>query len=92
MAKQKAAKQKVTFSLAAPAAKSVQLAGDFTNWQENALPMKFTKSSGIWKCTVLLAPGRYQYRLLVDGQWCDDPDCKVHQPNPHGGANCVREV
>ena len=88
MAKQKTAKQKVTFSFVGPAAQSVQLAGDFTGWQQAPVAMKKLKS-GMWKATVALPPGRYEYRLLVDGQWCDDPECKIRQPNQVGGENCV---
>jgi 1,4-alpha-glucan branching enzyme len=88
MPKQKEPKQKVTFSFTAPEAKTVLLAGDFTGWQEAPLTLKKDKS-GTWKKTVSLAPGRYEYRLLVDGQWQDDPHCANRQPNQFGGENCV---
>ena len=88
MAKQKIAKQKVTFSLTAPEAMSVLLAGDFTNWQEAPVVLKKLKS-GLWKTTVSLAPGRYQYRFLVDGEWRDDSSCALRQANDFGGENCV---
>lgn len=81
-------KQKVTFSYIAPDAHSVQVAGDFTGWQQSPLNLKKFKG-GVWKKTVSLAPGRYAYRLLVDGQWRDDPQCRTHQPNEFGGSNCV---
>jgi hypothetical protein len=32
------------------------------------------------------------YRFIVDGQWCDDPECSVRAPNPYGGQNMVRQV
>jgi 1,4-alpha-glucan branching enzyme len=88
MPTQKQPKQKVTFSFAAPEAKTVLLAGDFTGWQEAPLALKKDKS-GTWKKTVALPPGRYEYRLLVDGQWRDDPQCPNRQPNQFGGENCV---
>jgi 1,4-alpha-glucan branching enzyme len=88
MPKKKIEKQKVTFSFAAPQAQTVLLAGDFTAWQEAAITMKKDKA-GMWKKTIPLPPGRYQYRLLVDGQWQDDPNCPVRQPNQFGGQNCV---
>jgi 1,4-alpha-glucan branching enzyme len=86
MAKQ--IKERVTFSFTAPEAKSVSVAGDFTGWQEAPLELKKSKD-GTWKKTVSLSPGRYEYRLLVDGQWHDDPACHEHQPNQFGGSNCV---
>lgn len=88
MPKQKIPKQKVTFSFSAPQAQSVLLAGDFTGWQEAPVVMKKDKA-GIWKKTLSLAPGRYEYRLMVDGHWQDDPQCPTRQPNQFGGENCV---
>ena len=86
--KQMAAKQKVTFSYVAPAAQSVMLAGDFTGWKQAPISLKKDKN-GVWKKTVSLPPGKYEYRLLVDGQWQDDPQCPTRQPNQFGGQNCV---
>lgn len=88
MSAQKVSKQKVTFSFVAPDAQSVKVAGDFTAWQQAPLELKKQKG-GVWKRTVSLAPGEYQYRLLVDGQWRDDPGCVLHYPNDFGGHNCV---
>lgn len=88
MAKAKAEKQKVTFSYAAPEATSVLLAGDFTGWQQAPLAMKKDRK-GVWKKSISLPAGRYEYRLLVDGEWRDDPQCPNRQPNQFGGQNCV---
>jgi 1,4-alpha-glucan branching enzyme len=88
MAKTNSPKQKVAFAYKAPAANSVQLAGDFTGWQQAPLAMK-KNQTGVWKKTVSLPPGRYEYRLIVDGEWRDDPDCPNRQPNQFGGENCV---
>jgi 5'-AMP-activated protein kinase regulatory beta subunit len=88
MANQKTAKQKVTFSYSAPEAKTVLLAGDFTGWETAPVSLKKDKD-GLWKKTLSLATGTYQYRLLVDGQWRDDPSCAQRQPNQFGGQNCV---
>jgi len=81
-------KQKVTFSYTAPDAQAVLLAGDFTGWQQAPITLKKDRK-GVWKKTVSLEPGKYEYRLLVDGQWCDDPQCPNRQPNQFGGQNCV---
>ncbi len=88
MPKQKSTKQKTTFSLAAPAAGTVLLAGDFTGWAQAPVTMKKLKG-GVWQAVVSLAPGRYEYRFLVDGQWADDPGCNLRQSNQFGGENCV---
>jgi 1,4-alpha-glucan branching enzyme len=91
MAKQITAKRKVTFACVAPEARAVSLAGNFTNWDQAPVRLKKSKE-GLWQATLSLAPGSYQYRLLVDGQWQDDPQCSVRVPNPFGTENCVRTV
>lgn len=91
MAKQNSGKQKVAFSYQAPEAKEVLLVGDFTGWQQAPLPLKKHKG-GLWKVTVALPPGRYEYRMLVDGQWLDDPQSTERCPNQFGSENCVRLV
>jgi 1,4-alpha-glucan branching enzyme len=88
MPKQKIIKQKVTFSYQAASAQSVTLAGDFTGWDQAPILLKKSKN-GFWKKTIPLPPGRYEYRLIVDGEWRDDPKCPVRQPNQFGGENCV---
>jgi len=88
MGKQTSPKQKVTFSLVAPEARIVLLAGDFTGWEEAPLSLKKDKA-GTWKKTVSLSPGRYAYRLLVDGQWQNDPACSHREANSFGSENCI---
>jgi 1,4-alpha-glucan branching enzyme len=94
MAKQatKKAKGKTqTFLFTAPTAMSVQLVGDFTQWQKTPIPMQ-QGPGGVWQATVQLEPGEHHYRFLVDGQWRDDPECTLRVPNPYGGMNSVRKV
>jgi 1,4-alpha-glucan branching enzyme len=88
MLKEKVSKQKVTFSYTAPEAQSVLLAGDFTGWEQAPVTLKKDKS-GVWKKTLSLPAGKYAYRLLVDGQWRNDPQCQNREPNQFGGENCV---
>lgn len=80
-----------TFNFTAPKAISVQLVGDFTHWQDEAIEMEKQKG-GEWKTSVALAPGTYQYRFVVDGEWCGDPDCILRVANPYGSENGVRKV
>ena len=84
-------KRKETFELVEPVACSVQLVGDFTGWADRPIDLKRQKD-GVWRATVPLEPGAYQYRFVVDGQWRNDARCPARAPNPFGGENCVREV
>jgi 1,4-alpha-glucan branching enzyme len=80
-----------TFAFSAPTATSVQLVGDFTQWQQR--PINLQKGlDGVWRTTVELSPGAHHYRFLVDGQWRDDPECILRAPNPFGSEDMMRQV
>jgi len=90
-AKMENATRKVPFELSALEAREVYLAGDFNNWDTSTHPMKKDKK-GIWKVSLSLKPGRYEYRFLVDGNWMNDPACSFCVPNEFGSQNCVKVV
>jgi chromosome partitioning protein len=75
-----------------PRAQEVQIAGDFNNWQPEQSPMEKVGESGVWQTKMNLASGRYRYRLVVDGQWQQDPYNEQTEQNPFGGLNSVLEV
>ncbi len=82
--------RRVTFSFHSPDAKEVYLAGTFNDWDPRKNPFK--KYSKGWKAIKYLAPGMYEYRLVVDGIWVDDPTCTNRRPNQYGSENCVLDV
>ena len=84
-------KKAQAFAFTDPNAVSVQLVGDFTHWKEQPINMR-KDADGVWRAAVELAPGEHYYRFLVDGQWRDDPECRLHVPNPYGGQDAVRRV
>ena len=65
-------RRRVTISLEAPEAKEVILMGDFNKWNAKIHRMQ-RDDNGLWEKTVMLFPGRYEYKFLVDGQWQNDP-------------------
>ena len=79
----------VTFS---PRAQSVQIAGDFNDWQPEQTFMKKVSENGIWQLKLPLAPGTYRYRLVIDGQWQHDPYNDAAELNQYGQLNSVVEV
>jgi len=91
MAKTDESKSVQEFFYSAPEANSVQLVGDFTHWQRQPIHL-VKQANGVWKTSVALAAGTYHYRFLVDGAWCDDPQCTLRIPNIFGSHNMVREV
>ena len=84
-------RQKVTFSLKNTEAKEVFLTGDFNNWQPEKHPMRKDKR-GTWKKQVMLSPGNYEYKFLVDGQWREDPQNDQLNPNCFGSYNNIINV
>jgi len=82
------ARVKVTFALLEPAAKHVSVRGDFNGWSPDATPMK-RHDDGHWETSVSLAPGRYEYKFFVDGQWVPDPLARENVWNHHGTLNSI---
>jgi 1,4-alpha-glucan branching enzyme len=83
--------KRVSLVAQAPDAKKVIVTGDFTGWSEEGIPLK-KGSNGDWQTFLQLAPGEYQYRLRVDGQWQDHVQARKRVPNPFGSENCVLSV
>ena len=80
----------VTFTIEAPAAAHVQLAGDFNQWTPASTEMEAVGL--VWKKTLKLAPGRYRYRYVIDGEWHSDPNNAVFEPSTFGGVDSVLVV
>jgi len=82
----------IVFVTLYPRANNVQIAGDFNNWQPASNPMQRVGDSGIWQTELKLPQGKYRYRLVVDGQWQQDPYNERTEVNPFGEYNSVIEV
>jgi 1,4-alpha-glucan branching enzyme len=85
-------KDGVIFSALYPKACTVQVAGEFNNWQPEQTPMRKIGEDGTWEAMLPLTPGTYRYRLVVDGQWQQDPFNEKTEPNPFGELNSVLQV
>jgi hypothetical protein len=81
--------REVTLSLDYPDAADVCVIGTFNNWESGATPM--TKSGrGIWTVTVMLAPGRYAYKFIIDRSIkIVDPSARITEPDGFGGENSI---
>jgi chromosome partitioning protein len=82
----------VVFVTLYPRANSVHLAGDFNNWQPSASPMQRIGDTGVWQTKLKLQQGTYRYRLVVDGQWQQDPYNERTEVNPYGEYNSIVEI
>jgi hypothetical protein len=74
-----------------PDAHEVFVAGSFNEWDRRGTPLK-RDSFGDWSVELLLPPGEHRYRLVVDGEWRDDPSAQRMDINPFGGFDAVIEV
>jgi 5'-AMP-activated protein kinase regulatory beta subunit len=90
--KSKTSRKRITFRLKAQPGSEVYIAGDFNNWDPSARRMKETDGNGNFSATMLLKPGEYQYKYIVNGQWSIDPECEEWIPNSMGSLNSVIRV
>jgi 1,4-alpha-glucan branching enzyme len=65
--------------------------GDFNQWTPQTHPMR-RNGNGVWHQTVMLPPGRYEYRFRVDGDYYNDPNNTLRCSNCFGSENHVIEV
>ena len=80
----------VTFQIPADAGSVVYVAGSFNNWDEKA--NKLIKNNDIYKTSIVLKKGTYEYKFLVNGVWCVDPNCDDWQSNNMGTINSTITV
>ena len=73
-------------------ASHVAIVGDFNGWSEGASPMKRNEQLGVWQAVVHVPPGRYRYRLVVDGQTAPDPYNEVVEVTDSGQRANVLEI
>jgi len=75
------------------AARRVELAGDFNDWNPKATPFA-RGADGVWRAVVAeLKPGRYRYKFLIDGvRWAEDTASGLKEPDGFGGFNSILDV
>lgn len=73
--------------VATEAADHVAIAGDFNQWRVNHDVMDEV-APGIWETELLLAPGEYQYKFVInDHVWVTDPSSGALVSDAFGGQN-----
>lgn len=80
----------VRFELHATQAERVALAGSFNGWSDSSIVFARGPEPGLWTVTVALAPGRYQYLFVVDGErWIPDPMAHAQIEDEFGQQNSL---
>ena len=90
-AKDSKAEQVIHLELTDPSAHKVCVAGTFNNWNPEAGEMD-KMTGGKWAKDLMLTPGTYEYRLIVDGKWIPDPNARHAVMNPFGERNSLLTV
>jgi 1,4-alpha-glucan branching enzyme len=88
----KTAGKRVGFQVTVEPGSEVFLAGSFNNWNPRQYRMRDNPGSGHSKTTLVLPPGRYEYKFVVNGDWRADPNCAESMPNDQGSQNSVITV
>ncbi len=83
--------RRIRFLAKIEGAKEVVLTGDFTQWAKDQMKLN-PIGENEWEIVLNLAPGEYQYRLLVDGEWRDHAEATKRVPNAYGSENYVLTV
>jgi len=71
--------------------KRLQLAGDFNNWVPDR-DIETRNVNGHWQKVFTATPGVYEYRIVVDGKWQQDPTNPAEIPNELGGINSLLQI
>ena len=71
------------------AAKTVSVVGDFNGWQPD-VDMLHMQPSGGYVMWMNLAPGRYAYKFVINGElFVPDPLCRRSANDGYGGRNSI---
>lgn len=73
------------------ACRRLQIAGDFNDWiPDNGVETR--NADGHWQKVLKVPPGAYEYRVIIDGVWQQDPTNPYEVPNHLGGNNSLLRV
>ncbi len=82
----------VQFVVEVEGARSVQLAGDFSDWQP-MLELADPDGDGIWSGRAPLEPGVHEYMFVIDGtEWMADPNAAGSRDDGFGRKNSLLAV
>jgi 1,4-alpha-glucan branching enzyme len=82
----------VRFQVTAESGSEVFVAGTFNNWKPRQYSMCDSHGTGTYRITVVLPPGRHEYKFVINGEWSVDRECPEWVPNEHGTLNSVIQV
>ena len=83
----------VLFTLDMPHASNVALIGTFNQWTPEGYRMYRDDQRGVWKLSVPLGSGRYEYAFLIDGKIViADPKGLLQRDDGFGNKNSILTI
>lgn len=83
----------VQFTLTAPGARSVEVAGDFNGWQPARAELRDPEGDGVWSGMIALPAGVHKYMFVIDGRrWVSDPHAHHFVDDGFGMKNSLIAV
>jgi glycosidase len=72
---------------------SVNLPGTFNGWNTSANPMTYISEDDVWKTTIDLLPGEYEYKFFLNNSiWSEDPDNPINRGSYNNSVAIVKSV
>ena len=83
----------VLFTLDMPHASNVALIGTFNQWTPEGYRMYRDDQRGVWKLSIPLGSGRYEYAFLIDGKIViPDPKGLLQRDDGFGNKNSILTI
>lgn len=92
MAANELGRKKVQFRVRAEPGSKVYAAGTFNAWDPTSRPLSDKLGDGQYVGFLMLPKGRYEYKFVINGVWCLDPECPEWVANNYGSLNSVVDV
>ena len=83
--------RRIILSYASSLGEDIRLAGEFNEWVPDG-GIETVREDGQIRKILHVGPGDYQYRLVVNGNWCNDPQNPRRVLNGLGVHNSLLHV
>jgi len=84
--------KRVKFKYRTEPGADVYVVGSFNDWNSMQTRLHDENGDGHYRVSLALATGRYEYKFVVNGQWCIDPKCQDPIVNRYNTLNSVVTV
>lgn len=85
-------RRRVEFVIEDAPGKTVGVAGSFNDWNPESKVLSDKNSDGVYRGFLMLLPGVYEYKFVVNGDWRLDERNPNFAPNDLGTLNSVITV